>query len=318
MPGTSRVRRQTTRALAACCAVVIAACSGGEKIVDPTSVKNGSSSQLTADDSLYMANSLSGAATFAIKGIRAISAPDLPGYGKNAPPCNPSVTVGGGDSNSNGIADDKTLVYTAATCTYTSSGIVNTVSGSIRTQDIGGVYAYRLTYSNLTLTATKGDSVVRTVVNGVFENRWDATTAATSLDSSTIFIDVRSNVGSVSLTRASSLKSQFTPLSGSTIGANKSLPSGDLTMSGQLTITAAASGNALAAGAASPETLAMTVSTTVPLTALLSCQFDPVFNAGGTLAGTVSGAANGTVGVRFAGCGQGNSGTPGTKTVGKR
>ncbi len=311
-------RTVATRALVSIAVTAAVACSGGEKIVDPSSTQNGTSKLLTADDSVYMANSLSAAATQAIKGIRQISFPDLPGYGKNAPPCSPSVAIGGGDANGNGIPDDKTLVYTGATCTYTSNGILNTVSGSIRTQDLGGIYAFRLTYNNLLLTATKGDSVVRSTVNGTFEYKWDAATAASALDSSTVLIEVRSSLGSLSLTRAAFLKSQFNPLSGSSISPNNSLPSGVLTMTGQLTITAGATGNALAAGASSPETLTMAVSTTVPLTALLSCQFDPVFNAGGTLAGTVTGVANGTVGVRFGGCGIGGTTTVGTKPVGKR
>jgi hypothetical protein len=297
---------------------VLGACSGGEKIVAPGSRSNSVNTRLTMDDSLYMANTMSAAAAQAIKGIRQITTPDLPGVGRNAPPCTASTTVGGADANGNGIPDDRTVQFTAAGCTYNSAGATIVVTGSIRTQDIGGLYAFRVTYTNFSIVGTKADSTVRAVVNGAFEYRWTSATAAGALDNSTLLLEVRSGQGSMSLTRVSNLTTQFAPLSGNTIAANRSLPSGDLTMTGDLSVTAAASGNALAAGAKSPETLSMTVNTTVPLTALSSCNIDPVFNAGGTLVGAVSGVAIGSVSVRFAGCGQGIATAPGTRPVGKR
>jgi len=296
-------------------------CSGGDKIVDPSSVNNLSSKALTTGDATYMTSVLVGAAVQSIKGIRQARTPDLPAYGRNAPPCTPISTTGGTDSNNNGIPDDRTVQYTGASCTYTSNGAANTVSGSIRTQDIGGLYAFRVTYNNLVLTATKGDSVVRSTVSGSFEYRWDNSKAATSVDNSTVALEVRSSQGSVGLTRAANLTGSVATLTGSSISLDPTqtlFPSGDLTLTGQVSITASATGNALAAGASSPETFTMNVSTIKAMTALISCQTDPPFNASGEISGVVTGAANGTVSNRFSGCGFGGVSDPGTKPVGKR
>jgi hypothetical protein len=181
--------------------VLLAACSGGDKIVAPDSSTGPSNTRLSTADSIYMASTLANASFDAINNLRRIPTRHCRRCSTNQPPCNPSIVVGGTDSNNNRIPDNRSAQYTAAGCTYTSSGATVTVSGGARLEDLGGITGYRATYTSFTVTATKGDSVVRTVIDGTFEYRWTSANSATTLDNSTLTAEVRSSAGSVSLTR---------------------------------------------------------------------------------------------------------------------
>jgi hypothetical protein len=288
--------------------VLVASCSGGDKIVDPNAVSsssggNNTSYKWNAGDSSYIANVLIGSAGSAIKGMRNIKTPDLPSYGKNAPPCTPSSTVGRTDTNNNGIPDDQTLTYLTGDCKYTVNGAAATVVGSMQIQDLGEIFSYRATYRDLVLTITKGDSVVTTSVSGSLELHWTSANAASYIDKSTIVISSRSSVGSQALTRAANLTAQFTPASGSTISSTLAFPAGTMSFTGTLGISAATSGNGTPANvpASLPYSIAVTNPVTLAVTA--SCTAEPVFSAGGALNGQVTGITSGTVSVRFVGCG---------------
>lgn len=288
------------RGLALACVLTVA-CSGGDKIVAPGAT-NGGNTALVRADSLYMASQMTVAASQAIKTLRQIQTPDLPFVGASAPKCAPATTTGGTDTNNNGVPDDRTLQYTTATCTQTSAGTTSTLSGSVRTQDLGELYAFRVTYTNLVAIATKGDSTVKSTINGTFEYRWTSASAASGLDNSTLVLEVRSGAGSQSVTRVANLSTQFSPTGGSTIVAGRALPAGSMTVTGTVAVSVLATGNAVVAGTPPSATLGMGVSTSVPLTMAASCNAEPVFNVG-TLNGTVTGSAIGAVSVRFVGCG---------------
>ncbi len=288
------------RVLTLACLLSVA-CSGGDKIVAPGAT-NGGNTVLVRADSLYMANQMTGAASQAIKTLRQIQTPDLPFIGASAPTCTPATTTGGTDTNNNGVPDDRTLQYTTATCTQLSAGTTTTLSGSVRTQDLGELYAFRVTYTNLVAIATKGDSTVKSTINGTFEYRWTSASAASGLDNTTLALEVRSSAGSQSLTRVANLSTQFSPTGGSTIVAGRAFPAGSMTVSGTVAVSVLATGNAVVAGTPSSATLNMGVSTSVPLTMSASCNSEPVFNLG-TLNGSVTGSAIGAVSVRFVGCG---------------
>jgi hypothetical protein len=291
---------------------LLGACSGGEKIVAPGAQGN---TRLAAADSLYLANTLRSASFDALKNLRRMPITTVPGTFPNAPPCTPTSTIGGADANNNNIPDDRTTQYTATACTYFNNGITFTASGTVRVQDLGSITGYRVTYTAYTIIGTKGDSVTRTTLSGAFEYRWVSATSATSLDNTTLFIEVRSAVGSASLTRVANLAGTFTAAGGSTIGL--SFPSGTFAVTGTLSLTGNATGNQVQTGIASTQTLSMSVSTALPLSASSSCSSDAAFGAG-ELGAAVSGSNQGAVQVRFTGCGQGAVEPPRVSPPGKR
>jgi len=296
--------------------VLLAACSGGDKIVAPDGSTGPSNTRLSTADSIYMASTLANASFDAINNLRRIPNTTLPAVFTNQPPCNASTVVGGTDSNNNGIPDNRLAQYTAAGCTYASSGATVTVSGGARLEDLGGITGYRATYTSFTVTATKGDSVVRTVIDGTFEYRWTSANSATTLDNSTLTAEVRSSAGSVSLTRTASLTGTFTPSAGNTIRANFTFPTGTFTLSGTLSVTGTATGNQVTPGVSPTQTLNLNVSTSTQLSVSSACSSNQAYSSG-ALAATVTGSNQGALEVRFAGCGSGPS-TPTVTPPGKR
>lgn len=287
-------------------AALLTACSGGDKVVGPDGSSGGGPLRLSSADSQFVAGMMSAAASDAQRQLRFITAPSLPGLGSAQPPCTPTVT-GGADSNGNGIPDDRTQQYTAASCTFTSNGATGTVAGSIRLQDAGGVYGYRLTYSNYTVSATKGDSLVRTIVNGSFEYRYLTATSASTLDNTVVAIETRSSRGSAILTRTANLTGQFTTTG--TLASNRTFPGGTLQLNGSLGVSLAVSGDQAVSGQPTTFTLDIAVATVTAMNSPSGCSSDPAFDAG-ALTGQVSNGATGAVRVQFTRCGSGTSTTP--------
>lgn len=288
-------------------AALLTACSGGDKVVGPDGSSGGGPLRLSSADSQFVAGMMSAAASDAQRQLRFITAPSLPGIGSAQPPCTPSVTTGGIDSNGNGIPDDRTQQYTATSCTFTSNGATGTVSGSIRLQDAGGVYGYRLTYSNYTVSATKGDSVARTIINGSFEYRYVTATTASTLDNTVVSIETRSSRGSAIITRTANLTGQFTTTG--TLASNRTFPGGTLQLNGSLGVSLAVSGDQAVSGQPTTFTLDIAVATVTAMNSPSGCSTDPAFDAG-ALTGQVSNGATGAVRVQFTRCGSGTSTTP--------
>jgi hypothetical protein len=301
----------------AAAAAVLTACSGGDKIVGPGGTGGPpTNTRLNAADSAYMASTLANASFEAINNLRRAPTTTLPAIFTNVPPCNPSVVTGGSDSNNNGIPDNRVAQYTTSGCTYQNAGATVTVAGSARLEDVGGLIGYRATYTNFTVTATKGDSVVISTINGTFEYRWVSVTSATSVENSTVVFEVRSAGGSVSLSRTASLTGTFTPNAGSTIRTNFAFPSGTFTLSGTLSVTGTATGNQVTPGVSPTQTLNLNVSTATQLSVSSACSSNQAYSSG-ALAATVTGSNQGALEVRFAGCGSGPT-TPVVTPPGKR
>lgn len=295
---------------------VLAACSGGDKVVGPDGSGGPPDTRLSAADSTYMASTLANAGFEAINNLRRAPTTTLPAIFTNQPPCNPSVVVGGPDSNNNGIPDNRVAQYTTSSCTYQNAGATVTVAGSARLEDVGGLIGYRATYTNFTVTATKGDSVVISTINGTFEYRWVSATSATSVENSTVVFEVRSAGGSVSLSRTANLTGTFTPSAGNTIRANSAFPTGTFTLSGTLSVTGTATGNQVTPGVTPTQTLNLNVSTATQLSVSSACSSNQAYSSG-ALAATVTGSNQGALEVRFAGCGSGPT-TPVVTPPGKR
>lgn len=297
-------------------AALLSACSGGDKIVSPDDPGGSNNTALAAADSVFLAASLMSAGFDAVNNLRRMPVSALPAVFSNQPPCTPTTTTGGADSDNNGIPDDKTVQFTAAGCTVVSNGTTNVVTGTVRVEDRGGIIGYRVTYTDFTVQATKGDSVVRSVITGTFEYRWVSATSATALDNSTVSIEARSSTGSVKVSRSANLNASYTPSSGRTIARNGLFPSGSLSLNGTLSITATVTGDQVQPGLGATQTLTMNVSTTTDLAYSSACNNDASVSAG-NLSATVSGSNQGALTVRYSGCGVG-TGSSGLTPPAKR
>lgn len=297
-------------------AVLLAACSGGDKIVGPGGGGVPVSTRLTAADSAFMASTLANAGFDAINNLRRAPATTLPAIFANLPPCNPAIVTGGPDTNGNGIPDNRSATYTAASCTYLNAGSTVTVAGSVRLEDVGGLVGYRATYTNFTITATKGDSVVSSILNGSFEYRWVSATSATSTENGTITFAVQGGGGGFSLARSANLTGTFTPSAGNTIRPGFAFPSGTFALTGTLSVVGTLTGNQVTPGVSPTQTLNLNVSTTTQLSVSSACSSDAAFSSG-ALAATVTGSNQGALEVRFSACGSGPT-TPTTTPPGKR
>lgn len=309
-------RRIGSRFVTMSAVLLLAACSGGDKIVGPDGSGGPPDTRLNAADSVYMAATLASASFDAINNLRRTPTTTLPAIFSNLPPCNPSVVTGGPDSNNNGIPDNRAAQYTTGGCTYVNNGVTTTVSGTARLEDVGGLIGYRATYTDFTVTATKGDSVIRTVISGTFEYRWASATSATYAENSTVSISAQAAGGGFTLSRSANLNGTFTPTSPSTIRTGFTFPSGTFTLNGTLSVSATATGNQVTPGVSPSQTLSLNVSTTTQLAVSSGCTSNAAYSSG-ALAATVSGSNQGALEVRFTACGSGPS-TPTTAPPGKR
>ncbi len=302
------MRRSLLTALVACGAA-LTACSGGDKIVGadgsrPTAIA------FASGDSTYLASFLSAAAWGLMKQMRTITNIQATGFGSSRPACTPTATIGGTDANANGLADDQTTQYAATSCTFLSNGINTTASGSIRLQDLGGFYGYRITYNNYTLTGAKGDSVVTATLNGSYEFRYPITTAGSALDNTTLVLRTQSSAGSVTLTRAANLSGALSPTSG--VFAFNTFPGATMSLTGTLDITLAVTGNAVVANYPTTVAFNMAVSTPTSLTSPNTCAATPAFTAG-AISAALTGTWSSAVRVAYTTCGSGTAENPGTK-----
>lgn len=290
----------------------LAACSGGDKIVgaDGTPSNNNTSTALSRGDSVYLAGFMSAAAASAMQQMRGIGTLQVAGFGSSRPPCNATSIVGGADGNSNGIPDDQTITWSASTCTFLSSGVNTTASGSVRIQDLGTLYGWRVTYNNYVVTGTRADTVARVTLNGTYEHRYASATSGTAIDNTTQRIEAINGGGTITLTRAAALTGTLAPTTGSFTGLN--FPGATMQFGGTLSINAVLTGNQIVSGQPTNVTFDIAVSSPTALTSPVSCSAIPAFTSG-TMDGVVTGTWRGALRVTFLACGSGTGTNPGTK-----
>ncbi len=308
--------RAMRRLFGAATGLLLTACSGGDKIVSPDGIGGPPDTRLNSADSAFMAGTLASASYDAINNLRRAPTTTLPAVFTNQPPCNPAVVTGGPDANNNGIPDNRSAQYTTASCTYNNAGSTVTVSGGVRLEDVGGLIGYRATYTSFTVTATKADSVITTVISGTYEYRWVSATSATYAENSTVSIALQVAGGGFSLSRSANLNGTFTPSAGNTIRTGFTFPTGTFTLAGTLSVTGTATGNQVTPGVSPTQTLTLNVSTTTQLSVSSACSSNAAYSSG-ALSGTVTGSNQGAVEVRFTACGSGPS-TPTVTPPGKR
>lgn len=291
----------------------LAACSGGDKIVGADGTPSGGSNNstvLSRGDSVYLAGFVSAAAASAMQQMRGIGTMLVTGFGSSRPPCTPTTTVGGADANSNGIPDDQTLTWSASTCTFLSSGVNTTAGGSVRVQDLGALYGWRVTYTNYVVAGTRADTIARVTLNGAYEFRYTTATSGTAIDNTTQRIEAINNGGSVTLTRTAALTGTLAPTNGSFTGLN--FPGATMQFGGTLSINAVLTGNQIVSGQPTNVTFDIAVSAPTALTSPVSCSATPAFTSG-TMDGVVTGTWRGALRVTFLACGSGTGTNPGTK-----
>lgn len=291
---------------------VLAACSGGDKIVgaDGTPSNNNTSTGLSRGDSVYLAGFMSAAAAGAMQQMRTITSLQAPGFGTARPPCTPTAIIGGADANNNGVPDDQTTNWSATTCSFLSNGIATTAAGSVRLQDLGALYGYRLTYTNYIIAATRNDSTSRVTLNGTLEYRYASGTSGTAIDNTVQRIEAISSGGTITLTRTASLTGTLAPTSGTFTGT--SFPGATMQFAGTLSLGFVLTGNQIISGQPSSMTFDVAVRSPTILTSPTSCSATPAFTTG-VLDGTVTGTWRGALRVSYASCGSGTGSNPGTK-----
>lgn len=286
------------------------ACSGGDKIVGANGESVIPSNSLAAADSVFLVNFMSAGAWGLMKQMRGIANMQVTGFGSTRPACTPQAIIGGLDANGNGVPDDQTTSYSATSCTFLSGGANTTAAGSFRLQDLGTLYGYRVTYTNYVLSATKGDSVVTSTLNGSVEYRYASGSSGTTADNTTLTIRSQSSSGSITLTRTAALTGTLTPSSGSfSIAA---FPGATFSVSGTLGIQLALTGNAVQAGYPANSTFNIVVSTATALVSPSSCLGNPGFTTG-TLSGALTGTWTANLRMTYTACGSGAAEAPGTK-----
>lgn len=307
--------RRLTSLFALSALTLSTACSGGDKIVGadgtPSNPSNptggGNTSRLAAGDSVFLVAFMSSGAWALAKQMRSIASIQQTGFGNTRPACTPQAIIGGIDGDRNGIPDDQTTTYAANSCSFLNAGLTTTASGSFRLQDLGGLYGYRITYTNYTLNGTRGDSVVTATLNGSVEFRFVNGTSGTAADNTVQVIRQASSQGSITITRTAALTGTFTPSSGTF--AIAAYPGASMTLSGTLNIGVGLTGNAVQAGYPTTVNFNMAVSSGTALTSPNSCLSNPGFTAG-TINGALTGTWTASLRQSYTACGTGAGDNP--------
>jgi hypothetical protein len=290
----------------------VVACSGGDKIVSAADA-GGGATVLSAADSAYLANLVANQAIVNFKNLRVMQAVDVAAIVGTSLPAGCRATLSGAaDANGNGIAEDQTLTFAAATCTVTQGNATTRVTGAVRVQDLGTLRGYRVTYTGLTQAVTVADTTLTVEANGPVEVQWSSATAGRTQNSVTTRITRQERSGSAAATFGANVTTAFAASAGGQIQVGRNLPAGTFTMTGSLTTTLTSSGTLRPAGIPATATYAVAITTATTMAYDGACLSDRAFGAG-RLAGTVSGYASGSVSTAFTGCGAGTTPPPGTK-----
>jgi hypothetical protein len=221
--------------------------------------------------------------------------------------CNPAVS-NPADANQDGVYDNATLTFTAQNCTLQLSGQSGPVSGTIRVQDLGGVYGARLTYADLKVTYAKGDTAFTISLDGVTELRIQASGATTSNQVTTRLVGTQPS-GSITLTFANNFSGQFTPTSGA-IAKNQSLPAGTFAFAGTTTFTVQTSGSVPTPAQIGRGSYTIELTTPTPLHYNGTCSSANSFFDGGQVRLQIHGVAGADLTETWPPC---NSNTPGKR-----
>jgi hypothetical protein len=298
------------RAIVALAAATVA-CTGGDKIVAPDGEGPGNNNDTivwNAGDSTFLVTSVRAAVFTDFNLLRAYSVVPVPNVGAATAACNPTVT-GNVDANRNGIPDDATYTFTAQNCRTVDAGTTFTATGTVHAQDLGGIYAYRVSFGTFRVTGSKADSTAIIGLDGSEQLTIDSPTSATVTTALTRTLGAQAGSGSATIATTASLVSHFTAATGRQITVGQPLPAGTLQTTGTVTVVVTFTGNAIVPGFPAKSTFVVNVNTTTALGFNGFCSDQSAFDSG-ELRGQVSGTETGQIATRFTGCGQGPSQPP--------
>jgi hypothetical protein len=181
--------------------------------------------------------------------------------------CDPEKT-NAADDDGDGIATDDTLTFTPANCggEDRESGLVTSVSGTVRVQDIGAIYGFQLTISDFQVSMVpRGQRVGTTIVlNGTYRANVSATGASAVQD---LDYDIQL-AGAPPISVSYNWDAEFTPMEGMRISPNRRWPNGTFDISGNLDYSVGDS------------QMSFSLDTSDPLIFQPECETPPPFSSG--------------------------------------
>lgn len=182
-------------------------------------------------------------------------------------PCDPEGTDAA-DDDGDGIATDDTLTFTPANCggEDRESGLVTSVSGTVRVQDLGTIYGFQLTLKDFQVSIVpRGQRVGTTMVlNGTYRATVSATAASATQD---LDYDIQI-AGAPPISVSYNWDAEFTPMEGMRISPNRRWPSGTFDISGNLDYSVG------------DNAMSFSLDTTDPLIFEPACETPPPFSSG--------------------------------------
>ena len=182
-------------------------------------------------------------------------------------PCDPEGT-NAEDSDGDGIATDDTLTFTPANCggEDRESGLVTSVSGTVRVQDIGAIYGFQLTLSDFEVSIVpRGQRLGTTIVlNGTYRANVNASGASALQD---LDYDIQL-AGAPPISVSYNWDAEFTPMEGMRISPNRRWPNGTFDITGNLDYSVG------------DNQMSFSLDTTDPLIYEPGCETPPPFSSG--------------------------------------
>ena len=214
------------------------------------------------------------------------------------------------DTNHNGIPDDATLTFTPQNCTLLNNSASGGVSGTMRVQDVGGLWGLRLTFNQVKVDfAPDATSHAVFQLDGTREIRIQpgGVTTTNQVNQS---LSATSSTGSATLSLANNFTTTFTPDGTGKLDPNLNVPAGSLSTSGSVVLTAAGTGAAALPGGLQQATFTATFSTPTPLHFDGQCTSEYVFSSGQLKINITSTIGSASQTIQWPACG---SPPPGTK-----
>lgn len=204
------------------------------------------------------------------------------------------------DANQNGVPDDATLTFTPQNCVLLQNGVPFPVTGTVRAQDLGDLFGLRLTFNDVRLTQTRGDSTTTIALNGTSEVRLVAD-RLTTVNRVTSSLTAAQPGGSLTLVFANDFTTEFRPNTGA-LSRAAPVPAGRFTMTGSYQFRVQRTGAVPPPAGLGLGDYTVVLATPAPLLYNGSCPASQNFFSGGTFRLTITGVAGSTVDADWPSC----------------
>lgn len=208
------------------------------------------------------------------------------------------------DSDHDGIPDDLVATFTAQNCTLRFGQQTASVTGSLRVQDLQGMWALRLTYDDVRITMSVADRTTTITMDGVAEVHLNEEEART-LNRVTTGVIESSPAGTSTIRLANDFTTRFTPSGGRTMSPIVARPPGRFAMSGTMELSVSATGSAPLPSGLGRGSYTVELSTPDALVYTGICTPVELFFSGGTIQMLVRGAAGADIVADWPACSSG-------------